>query len=192
MTVFAATVYQRSYALTRLQDVADRAGLAPAGVTRYWPDELACLLDTVATYTHQLFAHAATAYMSADGDGPQALHAALAAILDNAAHAPEMTYTSVIELPRLGALAHHHHERMTALFSELLRAGLDAMDEPPPNPETLTIGLIGAVWESLRRHAAQRRLHHLPETLPALSHVAISTLYGRAEAHRVVSHHAQR
>jgi AcrR family transcriptional regulator len=192
MAVFAATVYERSYARTCLQDVADRAGLAPAAITRYWPHELGCLLDTVATSTRRLFAHAAIAFMSAEGDGPRALHAALAAILDDAARAPEMTYMSVIELPRLGAVGHQRHVRMTALFGELLRPAIDTMDHPPPNPETLALGLVSAVWESLRRHAAQRCLHLLPETLPALSHVAIGTLYGRDEAHRAVNHRAER
>jgi AcrR family transcriptional regulator len=192
MAVFAATVYERGFARTSLQDVADRAGLTPAAITRYWPHELGCLLDTVATSTRQLFARAAIAFMSAEGDGPRALHAALAAILDDAAHAPEMTYMSVIELPRLGAVGHQRHARMTALFSELLAPAIDTMDHPPPDPETLTLGLVGAVWESLRRHAAQRRLHQLPETLPALSQVAIGTLYGREEADRVADRRAQR
>jgi AcrR family transcriptional regulator len=191
MAVFAATVYERGYARTSLQDVADRAGLAPAALTHYWPHELACLLDTVATSTRRLFHHAATAFMGAEGDGPRALHAALAAILDDAARAREMTYISVIELPRLGAVGHQRHARMTVLFSELLAPAIDAMDQPPPNSETLALGLVGAVWESLRRHAAQRRLHELPQALPALSHVAIGTLYGRDEANRVVNHRAR-
>jgi AcrR family transcriptional regulator len=192
MALFAATVYEHGYARTCLQDVADRAGLAPMAITRYWPHELDCLLDTVATYTRRLFAHAAIAFMSAEGDGPRGMHAALAAILDDAAHAPAMTYMSVIELPRLGAIGHQRHARMTALFSELLQPAIDTMEHPPPDPETLAHGLVGAVWESLRRHAAQRRLHQLPETLPALSHVAVGTLYGRDEAHRVVDHRAER
>lgn len=185
MVIFAATVYERGFAVTRLSDVADRAGLPVAAVARYWTEELDCLLDSVATFTRQLFTAAATAFMSADGDGPRALHAALAAVLLGTARAPEMTYMSVVELPRLGPPAHERHARMVTLFAELLSAGFAAIDEPPPNPETLSLCIGGGVWESVRRHAVERRLHELPEALPAISQVCVSTLYGIDEARRV-------
>jgi AcrR family transcriptional regulator len=185
MVIFAAAVYERGYAFTHLGDVADRAGLAPEAVARYWPEELDCLLDTVATFTRRLFTAAAVAFMGADGDGPRALHAALASVLHDTALAPEMTYMSVVELARLGPLGHERHARMIALFSELLSAGFAAIDEPPPNPETLSLCIGGGVWESVRRHAVERRLHELPEALPAISQVCVSTLYGIDEARRV-------
>jgi AcrR family transcriptional regulator len=185
MVAFAATVYERGYGLTRLSDVADRAGVTPAEVARCWPGERDCLLETVAAFTRRLFERAAVAFMGVDGDGPLALHAALATILTDAAGAPEMTYMSVIELPRLGPPAHERHARMIALFGELLASGLASMDRQPPNPETLTLCLGGSVWETLRRHAAERRLHELPEALTALSYVCLSTLFGSQEARRV-------
>ena len=147
--------------------------------------ELDCLLETVATFTRRLFERAAVAFMVAEGDGPLALHAALATILIEAAGAPELTYMSVIELPRLGPPAHERHARMIGLFGELLAGGFAAMDRPPPNADTLTLCLGGSVWETMRRHAAERRLHELPEALPALSYVCVSTLYGSEEARRV-------
>jgi hypothetical protein len=157
--------------------------------------EADCLLETVATFTRRLFERAAVAFMGADGDGPLALHAALATILTEAANAPEMTYMSVIELPRLGPPAHERHERMISLFAELLASGFAAMDRPPPSPETLALCLGGSVWETLRRHAAEGRLHELPEALTALSFVCVSTFYGSEEARRVTTlarHHADR
>jgi AcrR family transcriptional regulator len=187
MVAFAATAYERGYALTRLADVADRAGVTPAAVTRCWTGERDCLLETVATFTRRLFGHAAVAFMGADGDGPLALHAALSTILADAAGEPEMTYMSVVELPRLGAPAHARHARMIDLFGELLASGLASMDRRPPNPETLTLCLGGSVWETLRRHAAERRLHELHEALPGLSYVAVCTLFGGQEARRVTS-----
>ena len=185
MAAFAATIYERGYALTRLSDVADRAGVAPATIARYWTEELDCLLDAVAAFTRQLFTAAASAFMSGDGDGPRALHAALATVLRDAALAPEMTYMSVVELPRFGPLGHSRQAHMNDLFGELLHAGIAAMDEPPPNPETLSLCISGGIWETVRRHAVERRLHELPDALPAISQVCISTLYGLDQARRV-------
>ena len=123
--------------------------------------------------------------MAAEGDGPLALHRALATILDELARAPEMTYMSVIELPRLGPPGHERHARMIDLFGELLAAGFREMEEPPPNVDTMALCLGGSIWETIRRHAAERRLHELPDALPAISYVCISTFYGLEEARRV-------
>jgi hypothetical protein len=157
-------------------------------------DEAEALIETVAAFTRRLFHRAAVAFMGAEGDGPLALHAALASILTDAADAPEMTYMSVIELPRLGSPAHERHARMIALFGELLAPGFAAMERQPPNPETLALCLGGSVWETLRRHAAERRLHELPGALPGLSFVCVSTIYGSQEARRVntPTHDAER
>jgi hypothetical protein len=148
-------------------------------------DEPEALMASVASFTRQLFQRAAVAFMGAEGDGPLALHAALAAVLADVANAPEMTYMSVIELPRLGRPAHERHARMIELFGELLTAGFAAMDRPPPRPETMALCLGGCVWETIRRHAAERRLHELADALPAISYVCVSTFYGLDEARRV-------
>jgi hypothetical protein len=148
-------------------------------------DEREALMEAVAVFTRRMFQRAAVAFMGADGDGPLALHAALATILTDAANAPEMTYMSVIELPRLGPPAHERHARMIALFGELLAPGFAAMERQPPNPEILALCLGGSVWETLRRHAAERRLHELPEALGGLSFVCVSAIFGSYEARRV-------
>jgi hypothetical protein len=162
-----------------------RDGLPLASVAE--PDEHEALMAPVATFTRHVFERAAVAFMGADGDGPLALHRALDTILTDIATAPAMTYMSVIELPRLGPPAHERHARMIDLFAELLAAGFRELDEPPPNMDTMALCLAGSVWETIRRHAAEHRLHELPDTLPAISFVCVSTFYGLEEARRVVT-----
>ena len=106
-------------------------------------------------------------------------------MLYDLAEAPEMTYLSVVELPRLGPLVYERQDRMLDLFSELLAAGFAALDEPPPSHEIVALCLGGGVWEAIYRHAAQRTLHVLPEALPAISWVCVSTFFGVDEALRV-------
>jgi hypothetical protein len=151
------------------------------------PDEREALTASAATFTRRLFERAAVAFMSAEGDGPLALHSALATILDDVANAPELTYMSTIELPRLGPPAHERHARMIDLFGELLVAGFRQLEEPPPNVDTMVLCLGGSIWETIRRHAAERRLHELPDALPSISHVCVSTFYGIDEARRVAT-----
>jgi hypothetical protein len=151
------------------------------------PNERTALMDAVATFTRRLFEHAAVAFMSAEGDGPFALHSALTTLLDDLADAPQLTYMSTIVLPRLGPPAHERHARMIDLFAELLAAGFRELDEPPPNADTMALCLGGSVWEIIRRHAAEGRLHELPDALPAISFVCVSTFYGLKEARRVAT-----
>ena len=151
------------------------------------PDDRTALMDAVAAFTRRLFERAAVAFMGAEGDGPIALRSALATILDDIAGAPELTYMSTIELPRLGPPAHERHARMIDLFAELLAAGFRELDEPPPDVDTMALCLAGSVWETVRRHAAEGRLHDLPDALPAISFVCVSTFYGQEEARRVAT-----
>jgi AcrR family transcriptional regulator len=187
MAAFAATVYEHGYVGTNLSDVALRAGVPLDAVARHWSAELDCLLETVSVFTRWLFNRAAQAFMGAAGDGPVALHAALEAVLLDAARAPEMTYMSVVELPRLGSLAHERLARSVELFSELLHACFAAMDAPPPSPEIIALCIVGGLWETLRLHAAARTLHELPDALPAISYVCVCTFFGRDEALRASS-----
>jgi hypothetical protein len=189
MAVFAATVYEHGLAQTCLADVAWRAGVPVEQVKGFWPTPVDCLLDTVAASTRQLFGRVAATFMEAGDDEPVALHRALGAMLYDLAETPEMTYLSVVELPRLGPLVYERQDRMLDLFSELLASGFAALDEPPPSREIVALCLGGGVWEVVHRHAAQRTLHALPDTLPALSWVCVATFFGVDEALRVRALH---
>jgi AcrR family transcriptional regulator len=185
MAVFAAVVYERGFAATRLGDVADRAGVPLPAVQAWWPGEVDWLLETVAASTRRLFGQMAEASLSVDGDAALALHHGLAVMLRELADAPEMTYLSVVELPSLGPLLHARRDRMLDLFSTFLDAGFAALDQPSPSPETISLSITGGLWELVRRYALDHRLHELPDALPAISHLCLSTFFGIDEAARV-------
>jgi AcrR family transcriptional regulator len=185
MAAFAAVAYERGFAATRLDEVAARAGVPLAVVTRYWPTEVDWLLETVAASTRQLFARTAEAFMSTEGDAAEALHQALAQMLSDMAQAPEMVSLSMVELPALGPLVAARRIRAMDLFCTFLGPAFAALDEPPPDPEGVSVCLAGGLWELIRRHALERRLHELPEALPAVSYVCLSTFFSIDEALRV-------
>lgn len=192
MVVFAAIAYERGFAGTRLCDVAVRAGVPLETVTRYWSTEVDWLLETVAVSTRQLFARVADTFMSVEGDAPEALHQALATMLYTMAQAPEMVSLSMVELPSLGPLVAARRIRTQELFCTFLGPAFAALDEPLPDPEAVSVCLAGGVWELIRRYALDRRLHELPDTLPAVSYVCLSTFFGIDEALRVSARPAAR
>ena len=149
------------------------------------PGEIDDLLDGVAAFTHRLFERVATAFMDAADDPAYALHRALEVLVHDLADAPEMTYRATVELPSRGPLVYARHDAMLDLFCELLGPGFAASGLPAPDRETVSLCLGGGVWETIRRHALARRLHQLPDSLPALSYVCVGSLFGNAEAQRV-------
>jgi hypothetical protein len=142
------------------------------------------LLDSVAAFTQRLFHRVAAAFMDASDDAPYALHRALEVLVYDMADAPDTTYRATVELPRLGPLVYARQNDMLDLFYELLGPGFAALDDPPDR-ETVSLCIGGGVWETVRRHALGHRLHQLPDSLPALSYVCLSTFFGDPEARRV-------
>jgi AcrR family transcriptional regulator len=186
MAVFAAIVYERGFAATHLSEVAERAGVPTATVSSYWPTEVDWLLETVAVSTRQLFARVADAFMSVEGDdAAEALHQALARMLSDMAEAPEMVSLAMVELTALGPLVAARRIRAMDLFCTFLGPAFATLDEPAPDPEAVSVCLAGGLWELIRRHALERRLHELPEALPAVSYVCLSTFFSIDEALRV-------
>ncbi|MES1194083.1 MAG: hypothetical protein ABUM26_07130 [Solirubrobacterales bacterium] len=148
------------------------------------PSEIDRLLDSVATFTHRLYTRTADVFMDASDDPAQALHQALGSLLRDLAAAPEMTYMSTVELPRLGPLVRDRHRRMLDLFSDFLQPGFAARDIALPNPEIVSLCITGGLWRIVRQQAIERRLQELPESLPAISYVVLSTFFGVEEALR--------
>jgi AcrR family transcriptional regulator len=186
MAVFAAVVYERGYAATRLTDVAQRAGVPVDVLTAHLSTEVDWLLETAAASTRRLFARVADAFMDIPDDAPRALHHGLAVMLRDMAAAPEMVHLSTVELPALGPLVRHRRIRALDLFRAFLDPALAALDEPlPGGDDAITLCITGGIWELIRRHALERRLHELPDALPSVSHVLLSTLFGVDEAMRV-------
>jgi hypothetical protein len=149
------------------------------------PIEVDRLLDSVAAFTRQLFTRTADVFMDASDDPALALHEALGSLLRDLAAAPEMTYMSTVELPRLGPLVHDRHHRMLDLFSDFLQPGFAARGVALPNPEIVSLCITGGLWRIVRQHAIDRRLQELPESLPAISYVVLSTFFGVQEALKV-------
>jgi hypothetical protein len=160
-------------------------GLPLSSVVPVPPSEIDGVLDSVAAFTRRLFTRTAEVFMDAADDPALALHAALDSLLRDLAASPEMTYMSVVELPRLGPLVRDRHHRMLDLFCDFLQPGFAARGVALPNPEIVSLCITGGLWRIVRQHAVDRRLQELPESLPAISYVVLSTFFGVQEALRV-------
>lgn len=185
MAIFAAAAYEQGYASTRLTDVAQRAGVPTELVEGFWHSEAECLLDTVQAATQQSFSRLAENFLHIAGDCPLVAHLALGAMLRDMADSPEMTTLAVVELPRLGPLVQAQRRSMLELFCEFLGPGFAAMGRPAPDPPTVSLCIGGGIEEVIRDHAVRGCLHELPDALPAVSYVVVSTFFGIDEAMRV-------
>lgn len=185
LLAFADLVYERGYDLVRLGDVPERAGLPPESVDRYWKTEEACVLDALQAGAEQTFAAVAQAFMSAPGDCAAAAHRSLAVLLGFMAASPALASLSILAPGVLSPRAAARHKGVLDVFAEFLGPGFAAMGHVPPRPELVSQIITGGIFEILRRHALERRLHELPDALPAVSHVCIAAFFGLDEAARV-------
>lgn len=182
---FAELVFQQGFDLTRLSDLADRSGVPLDTIRGYWDSEAACVLEGLEASSQQTFKVVAAAFMSAPGDCAVAAHRALGAMLHAMADAPAFVYLAVIVLPGLGSRSARHHRSILDLFAQFLGPGFAAMGRTPPRPEIVSQIVTGGIFEVLRRHAVDGRIPELPNCLPAISHVCVSTFFGLPEAERV-------
>jgi hypothetical protein len=164
-----------------------QSGLRLSSITPLEPSEIDRVLDTVAAFTHQVFQRVANAFMDASDDPPYALHQSLSTLLRAMAETPDLTHRATVELPSLGPLVYARQNEMLDLFCELLGPGFAALGDAAPDRATVSLCIGGGVWETIRRHALDRRLHLLSDSLPAVSHVCLSTFFGVAEARRVAA-----
>jgi hypothetical protein len=161
-------------------------GLPLSSVAPLPAGEIDRVLDSVAAFTRRLFLRTAEVFMDAADDPAQALHNALDSLLRDLAASPEMTYMSVVELPRLGPLVRDRHHQMLDLFGDFLQPGFAARGVALPSPEIVSLCITGGLWRIVRQHAIERRLQELPHSLPAISYVVLSTFFGIEEALRVL------
>src|SRR5262249_6083633 len=135
----------------------------------------------------QTFAAVANAFMSDPGDCAAAAHRSLGVLLDFLAASPALASLSILVPPMLSARAAARHKSVLDVFGEFLGPGFAAMGHMPPRPDVVSQVLTGGIFDVLRRHALERRLHELPLALPAVSHVCISAFFGLEEAVRVAA-----
>jgi hypothetical protein len=160
-------------------------GLPLSSVAPLSSGEIDHVLDSVAAFTRRIFLRTADVFMDAADDPAQALHNALDSLLRDLAASPEMTYMSAVELPRLGPLVRERHHRMLDLFGDFLQPGFAARGVALPDPQIVSLCITGGLWRIVRQHAIDRRLQELPNALPAISYVVLSTFFGVEEAQRV-------
>lgn len=187
MLVFAETAYEQGYERTHLDDVAHRAGIAPATMHAYWSSKVDCVFDTLDAAAQQAFSAVAEAFMSTPGDCAVAAHRALAQLFSHLAGEPTLVHLAVIDFPSLGPRAHQRTNSYLEMFAEFLGPGFAAMSHPAPSPQLVSTMISGGVYEVVRDHAVRRRVAELPAALPAVSYVCISTFFGTAAAERIAA-----
>jgi AcrR family transcriptional regulator len=185
MMVFADACYEQGYALTRLVDVARRADVDEAVVYKYWDSEEDCAIQTVEAISAKTFSKVAEAFMSTAGDCPLAAHRALSAMLEGMAGEPAVLYLGAVELPRMGAYADAKRKNIIEMYAEFLGPGFAAMGFDPIQPEVVSLILGGGIAELLRRHCLDGTIEQLPDALPGVSYICISTFFGIEEARRI-------
>jgi hypothetical protein len=125
------------------------------------------------------------AFVDAEGDWAERMHAALARLLGLAAANPELAYLCTVDIVATGQEGLDRRDRWLQRFMGLCEAAY-AQSEMPGPPTALQSNVVaGAVFELIRSHAAEDRLDRLPDALPTATLIAISPIVGRDVALRI-------
>lgn len=164
--------------------VAERAGL-PYPFEHYFESVEACLLGAFEAIAEQAFAATEDAYSQTSGGWAEAVHAALAQLLDFLAGSPELTRICIVEALYAGSPALERRDRVLARFADFLEPGY--AESPDPPPEVVSEAISGGLYELVRAHALERRVEALPRSLPEATVIALSPFVGSEEAERLAA-----
>lgn len=180
----AESIAERGYENAEPALVAERAGL-PLPFERYFDSVEECLLGAFEAAAEQAFAASADAYMQTPGGWAEAVHAALAQLLDFLAGSPELTRMCIVDALYAGSPALERRDRVLARFADFLEPGY--AESPDPPPEVVSEAISGGVYELIRAHAVERRVESLPHSLPEATVIALSPFVGSEEAERLAA-----
>jgi AcrR family transcriptional regulator len=186
LAAMAELVAEQGYERTTIEQVIVRADVEQGAFALYFDSKEDCLLAAYDTAAEQAFSTAAEAFMSTPGTWAEAIHTALAALLDYSAQTPTFGRLAHEALLHGGERAVAARDRALDLFMEFLEPGYAIAGEPDA-PRTPSHMIAGAVYELLHRHVVDDRLEELPNALPEITLIVLSPFVGRGEATRIAS-----
>jgi AcrR family transcriptional regulator len=181
----AELVDENGYEDVAGEQAAERAGLAPGAFARHFDSVEQCVLGAFEATAEQAYAVSADAYVQTQGSWAEAVHAALAQLLEFLAGCPELTRMCIVEALYAGSPALEHRDHVLARFADFLEPGY--AQSPSPPPEVVSEAISGGVYELIRAQAVERRLEALPAALPEATVIALSPFVGSAEAERLAA-----
>lgn len=175
----AQTVARKGYAAARVSDICHAAGVTrPAFYALFEGKEDAF----IATYRYGIdvvLSAMERVYQDAE-DWQAGIRAALAALLNILATAPEFATMAIVEIDTAGPAARRERDLMLRRFGPFFA---DAPQRPGlPAPHELTACIVGGIHATLYRYVAQRRVAELPGLLPLLTYFALAPFTGADEA----------
>jgi AcrR family transcriptional regulator len=186
LAAMAELVAEQGYERTTIEQVIVHADVEQGAFALYFDSKEDCLLAAYDTAAEQAFSTAAEAFMSTPGTWAEAIHTALAALLDYSAQTPTFGRLAHEALLHGGERAVAARDRALDLFMEFLEPGYAIAGEPDA-PRTPSHMIAGAVYELLHRHVVDDRLEELPNALPEITLIVLSPFVGRGEATRIAS-----
>jgi len=185
----AELVVEQGYERTAPEQVTARAELPHDAFDRYFDSKRECLLAAFEAGAEQALTASADAYMSSPGSWAEAVHAALAGLLDFLAGSPAMTRMCTVEALNAGSPALERRDRVLERFADFLEPGYAQRPDPPPT--VVSEAISGGVFELIRAHAVERRIESLPQSLPEATVIALSPFVGSEQAERLAARPAR-
>jgi AcrR family transcriptional regulator len=184
----AATVAEKGYPAMTLDDIVKGASASLTTFYQHFDGKEDAFLAAYDTAMAQAAAAAMPPFRWSRG-WPQAVRAALEALLAFFAAEPVWARIATTDVLSAGLRGLEHRDRSLELFDELLRPGYElAPDTTPLAPKAIGGAIHALMREQIRRRGAE----HLSQILPTATFMALAPFTGPEEAVMVANRGAAR
>jgi AcrR family transcriptional regulator len=184
----AATVAEKGYPAMTLDDIVKNASASLTTFYQHFDGKEEAFLAAYDTAMAQASAAAMPPFRWSRG-WPQAVRAALEALLAFFAAEPVWARIATIDVLCAGKAGLEHRDRSLELFEEILRPGYELVPETAP---LVAEAVGGAIHALIRAQIRRRGAEHLGQVLPTATFVALAPFVGPEEAVAVANRGAAR
>jgi AcrR family transcriptional regulator len=181
LDAMVATVAERGYERTRIEDVAARAAVTAELFWEYFVDKDACLLAALDEVVGEVARAVARSYDRAGPWPERVLHGLrvfLAALADN----PAQARVAMVESVAAGSLALERYRAAFRGFIPFFEDGREHASHPERLSEQTAAAIVGGIASVVQDRVRRGETAELRDLLPSLAYFALAPYLGRSAA----------
>ncbi len=170
----ARVVVEKGYEALSIPAISAVAGTSNQTFYENFSTKRDAFLSAFEILTEKALATTAAAFEAA-GDRPEAIGAAIRAMLEHIAANDLFARLAFFQLPTAGPVALDHADPVMDRFNSLLEPGTASGGRNGPLPGVISEAVGSGIWSVIQHEIAHERTESLPELAPEITRVALGS-----------------
>jgi AcrR family transcriptional regulator len=172
----------KGYPATTVEDVTAHAGVSRRTFYDLFADKEACFLEAYDMIVERAFGEVGAAFAAGGPNWPGRIASGMRALIELFAAEPALARLVIVEALAAGGRALERRDTALTRFAAFFEEGRAGLPATLHNPELLTQGVIGGLYEALYRVILEGQTEHLVDLLPDLVYCALVPYIGHLAA----------